>query len=120
MRRGGTVVNPCSREELLKVIRNARSKVEEIYRSDSAIIKRVVVRTGGSYFLVVESDTTTTRDEMAMARLTGALGASWRNRIVETDFCDRRHPELLWSSSFSIHVVHPDCPPGEPIRSTLV
>lgn len=110
MHRGGGTINRRSRGDLLNSIRNAPSRVQEIYRSDFALIKRVAVRSGGCYFIVVESDITTSEDEMALSQLTCTLGGAWRDRILETDHFEYKHPEFLWSSSFSIHVVHPECP----------
>lgn len=89
------------------------------FASHSLQIERIATLQAGTFYLVVESDILMPEDRGALADLDLSLRANWRSRIIETDVWSTPHDELPLSNSFQVHVVHPDCPKGEPIRSYL-
>lgn len=80
------------------------------YSSETLIIHKVATLTMGAFYMVVESDFLTAEDVEALDGLAGALRAPWRAKCVESDYFNAPHPDMPWSDSYSIHLVHQECP----------
>lgn len=100
-----------TKASLIAKIEDAPCTATDVYRSCTAVIQRVDLKGGGSYFLLVESDRSGVKDAAAFEGIESQLHGPWRERIIETDCYDRPHPELLGSTKFAVHVVHPDYRP---------
>jgi hypothetical protein len=112
---GGIAARWSTKEEALAGVYGAKtiSRVDE-YHSESLIITRVVTREAGTYFLVTESDCVFAEDVDALEALGVEVGEPWRMRVLEVSYWGRPHPALPMSSTFRVHIVHPEGPDDTP------
>lgn len=80
------------------------------YVTETMIIHKVATMSLGAFFVVVEGDFQTAEDVEALEALSTELRAPWRTKCVESDYFNQPHPDMPWSESYTVHLVHAECP----------